>query len=212
MNILKKSVAGLLFILVSNASAMQKELTIVIASKSPQKAGAVQEVFQQFFKDSNLHFIAHATPSGIPEQPVGRAVAIQGALNRISGLPKDICDTADYMITVENYIEQEADTKRWYDKGLIVLYKKAAAQEQISETEPVFFDTNYFEEAKNVSTEVTAQGLSITVGQIIAKKFPAQRMVNHQDFHREPEFGGVCRKDLIKAALIKALQDDVRGS
>ena len=112
---------------------------------------------------------------------------------------------ADYIVSIENYIEQSSVTQRWYDKGLILC--KQASQEIILTTKSVLIPDMYVKLAQEMSTDVSERGFSVTVGQAIQQSFP-DRCIDKHDWHCEVEFGGVSRQQLLKDSLGKALHAD----
>lgn len=180
-----------------------RTITVVIASQSPQKIAAVKESFDIKFPDDTLLYISHKTSSLIPEQPVGFDCALQGVRNRLHSLPQEVI-AADYIVAIENYIEQSPDTQRWYDKGLIVLQEPS--QEIVLTTKSVFIPDMYVQLAQQMSTEVSENGFSTTVGAAIQYSFP-DRSIDPHDWHCEVEFGGVSRQQLLQDTLNKALYD-----
>ncbi len=178
-----------------------RDITIVIASQSIQKIAAVKESFDEKFPDDTLLYISCKTDSLVSEQPVGFDSALQGARNRLYNLSEEILQ-ADYIVSIENYIEQSPVTQRWYDKGLILL--KQSSQEIILATKPVFIPDVYVQLAQQMSYEICECGYSTTVGAAIQQIF-LDRPIDQHDWHREIEFGGVSRQELLKDALGKAL-------
>ena len=124
-----------------------RTITVTIASQSPQKIAAVKESFDKKFPNDILVYTSCKTCSNIPEQPVGYESALQGVCNRIQSIPTDL-SKADYVVSIENYIEQSPETKRWYDKGLI-LVQRQSAPEILLITKPVFIPDMVECRAKN---------------------------------------------------------------
>lgn len=189
----------LLHIVVLDARA----ITIVIASQSSQKIAAVKSAFEQKFADDDCVYLSYATYSGIPEQPIGHACALQGAYNRLRSVPKDI--EADYIVVIENYIEKSLATQRWYDKGLILVQHKS--QEKVIETKPIFIPDVYVQLAQQLSQKICENGYTSTVGMAIQQSFH-DRIIDPSNWHQEPEFGGVSRQELLQDALFKFLYAD----
>jgi len=181
-----------------------RTITVVIASQSFQKAAAVKESFDKKFPDDTLLYIPCKTDSCIPEQPVGFDCAVQGARNRMYSLPQAL-QKADYIVSIENYIEQSPVTQRWYDKGLIVI--QHSSQEIVLTTKSVFIPDLYIQLAQQMSQVICECGYSTTVGAAIQQSF-SDRSVDPRDWHREVEFGGVSRQQFLKDALDKALHAD----
>ncbi len=175
-----------------------REITVVIASQSSQKILAVKQSFSETFPEDTIVYIAHATSSCVPAQPVGYDCALQGARNRLQNLPEELQQQADYIVSIENYIEQSAVTQCWYDIGLILV--KQSSQEIIVMTSAVFIPEMYVQRAQQMSSEVSECGYSMTVGQAIQHSF-LDKHVDPSDWHSEVEFGGVSRQQLLQDAL-----------
>ncbi|MGZ6254930.1 MAG: adenine phosphoribosyltransferase [Candidatus Chromulinivorax sp.] len=176
-------------------------IRVAIGSKSIQKIEAVQKAFEQKFQDDICLFFSHATISGVPEQPIGFDIALQGARNRIDSLPKDLQEL-DYCIGIENYIEQSKITGSWYDKALVLVQE--LSQETMLTTQPVFIPDQYIQLAQSMSKKFDSTGFSTTVGVAIARSF-VDRFIDPANWHIEKEFGGVSRQELLEDALCKIL-------
>jgi len=177
-----------------------RPINVVITSKSSQKVAAIKASFNQNFIHDDIFYFIYPTNSGIPEQPVGRDAAMQGIHNRLENLPKNI--EADYIIAIENYIEQSTTTDRWYDKGLIAIQQKTKTF--IVTTKPVFIPDVYIKIAQQISDITCQLGYTTTVGKAIQQSF-IDRNIDPTNWHQEPEFGGVSRQELLEDALHKAL-------
>ena len=194
-----KKYNGLLFIIMTlNTFIIHAHtMTVVIASKSYQKISAVKEFFNEKYPHHDILYISHTSFSLIPEQPVGVDCALQGARNRLYSLPAKLLE-ADFVISIENYIEQSSETQRWYDIGLIVI--KQPKKETVVISKSTFIPDEYVQLAQQMSTQISGLGYSTTVGVAIQQSF-AGRDVDPSDWHREPEFGGVSRQQILKDAL-----------
>jgi adenine phosphoribosyltransferase len=201
---------NLLSILLITFSMHSRIIKIAIASQNTQKVEAVKEIFNQKFSNVNdkLEFLTHKSDSMIPEQPVGIETATAGARNRLNSLPKDIIDSADYAIAIENYIEQSKIDNNWNDIGLVLLKEKDKTQEIICLSQPTLVPEIYVKLAQEMSAgEVSEQGYSVTAAQAIAKSFTHKNIDAH-DWQKEIEFGGISRQKLLKDALYKAANND----
>jgi adenine phosphoribosyltransferase len=58
---------------------------------------------------------------------------------------------------------------------------------------------------------ISAEGYEMTIGKAI-EKFFSERKVDPQDWHREEEFGGIPREELLSEALFKGLYAEQIGS
>lgn len=194
-----KKYNGRLFIMMILSTLIldARTMTVVIASKSYQKISAVKEFFDEKFPDSEILYISHTSFSLIPEQPVGVDCALQGARNRLYSLPAELLE-ADFVVSIENYIEQSSETLCWYDTGLIVI--KQPKKEIVVISKSTFIPDKYVQLAQQMSTQISGFGYSTTVGVAIQQSFIG-RDIDPSDWHREPEFGGVSRQQLLKDAL-----------
>jgi adenine phosphoribosyltransferase len=182
-----------------------RELNVIVASGSAHKIAAVREAFNAQFPADTIHLIPCKTSSGIPEQPLGRKVALKGARNRLNGIDSALVAQADYLISIENYIEQSPATSRWYDVGLVVFHDCAHSQEMVLYTRSTFIPDQFIVLAHRMSgLDISDEGYGVTIGTAIQKSF-GDRAIDPHDWHRETEFGGVSRQELLQEALFKAL-------
>lgn len=209
---MNKNIRLTLAIVVLHSFAIQaRTITVAIASNSSLKIAAVKTIFDHAFPEDTIEYSSHKTASLVPEQPIGIDAARQGVYNRLQCLPKEMLE-ADYVVSIENYIEQSCETQRWYDKGLILF--KHAAQEIIITTQPTFVPEEYILHAQRMAQEISPLGYSVTIGKAIQEKicclsndgsFSLERYIDPSDWHREHEFGGVSRQQLLQEAIFKAL-------
>ncbi len=206
---MKKSVIYLAqLVLLISCSLSAKHIKVIVASENKQKVQAVHDAFVTRFATEcccepiTFEFIPKKTSSRIPEQPVGQNVAELGARNRATGL-----DSADYVVSIENYIEFSHQTNSWHDIGLILVKNLVNNEEAIALTQSVVVPEEYVFKAQDMSKDmggIMADGYPVTVGQVIKESFIAKAIDAH-DWHKEPEFGGVSRQQLLHDAVIKAL-------
>lgn len=182
-----------------------REITVVIASQSPQKIAAVQQAFCERFVQDTIRYIFCNTYSLVPAQPVGYDCALQGVWNRVHSLSEEL-QQVDYIVAIENYIEQSSTTQRWYDKGLVLVQEKSSPAIIVISKE-VFIPEIYVELAREMSSDISELGYSTTVGQAIQQSFPDQ-CINPTDWHRESVFGGVSRQQLLQDTICKILHAD----
>lgn len=207
-----KKIAGLataILCLFTHFPAFADNIKVVVASQNPIKTSAVREAFQEQFPSDNIDIFEYKSESGIPEQPIGNLTAIRGANNRLQSVPQEVISSANYSVSVENYIEQTESKHTWNDIGLILvndLSQTNAEKEKIVLTQPVQIPEHFVNLAKELSpaSQITDEGYPITVGEAIQKCFK-DKSVNPHDWHREPEFGGISRLRLIKEGVFKAL-------
>lgn len=181
-------------------------LKVIVTSKSPQKTSAVLTAFEKKFPKDEILLLPYNGSSEIPEEPIGRDTALEGALNRIQHIPSDLLAECDYVVSIENFIEYTSSS--WYDLGLVLFQNlKNSSENIIVLTQPTFVPTEYIELAKTISDSVTDKGLSTTIGKAIQKSL-CQEEIDPQDWHKEKIFGGVSRSTLLEEALFKALHQE----
>lgn len=196
---------GFLSISIWSFSIFAKDIKVVIASENSYKIDAVKQVFNERFPGDSIKFISHKSCSGIPEQPISKDIAQKGANNRISNLPHDLF-SADYIVSIENYIEKLPYASSWCDKGLILIKDLSSQYNIVCFTSPTFIPAQFIELAKEMSgiSNISDEGYPVTIGQAIQKSLN-YKSIDPQDWHREVEFGGISRKQLLYDALYKAL-------
>ncbi|MES2199428.1 MAG: DUF84 family protein [Chlamydiota bacterium] len=178
-------------------------INVVIASKNGCKALAARKAFQEVFPNDEIEIMMCETTSGVKEQPVGQKIALKGAKNRINSLPQELLDKADYVVSIENYIEQDVASQKWQDIGLVLLKKRGEEEEVMALTREVTIPDQFVQLAKDLSSGVSEEGYSYTVGCAI-EEYYADRHIDAHDWHREVEFGGVSRGQLLQEAILKA--------
>lgn len=185
-------------------------IKVAVTSQNQIKIEAVREAFQSRFPNDEIDILAIKTSSGIPEQPLGHETALKGAKNRLTNLPEGVISSVNYMVSIENYIEQSSSTGMWKDIGVILLVDNSKkSQEGVSMTKATSFPAKFVQLAKEMSSssEISEEGFSFTIGQAIAFSY-GDRSIDPHDWHRESEFGGVSRQALIKEAIFKAIHAD----
>ena len=202
-----KKIFNLMFVNVclwTSFSVGAETINIAIASKNEHKILAVRSVFQEEFPGSEIELMTYEASSGVPQQPIFQKTALKGARNRINNLPQELLDKADYVVSIENYIEQDLVSQEWQDIGLVLLKKRENPVEILCFTREVFLPNRFVELAKDVSSEVSEEGCSCTVGHAIEEYYEGKHIDAH-DWHHEAEFGGVSRGELLADAVRKAL-------
>jgi len=200
------------FLLISCAVSA-RAIKVVVASKSPQKIAAVKQAFEELFycssvEDDWVEIVSCKSTSLVPEQPVGLDVAVAGAKNRIQSVPADLLADADYVVAIENFIQPSSTDLFWNDKGLVLVKNLTEPSRDIMYcTQPTLIPVKFVQLAQQRATPagITEQGYGVTVGSVIAASM-APRAVDAQDWHREEEFGGISRQQLLHDALFKALR------
>lgn len=180
-----------------------RDIHVVIASKNAHKLAAVGGAFVARFPGDALIFTACSSVSGVPEQPVGKEIALRGARNRVQSLSPERVSCADYVVAIENYIEQSPVTGAWSDSGLVLIQDSAQAAEFVALTKETSVPEKYVALAQAAGL-VAQEGYSVTIGQMIQESC-VDKVIDGHDWHREPEFGGISRAQLLQDALFKAL-------
>lgn len=182
------------------ATANAATIKVAVASASEVKTRAVRDAFESHFYDSNVEVTSYQCHSGVPEQPVGIEAGIKGAKNRIDQLAKvDV----DYAVSIENTIEYTTEQESWYDIGVVMMKKNSRhANEVVTYSRKTPIPCEFLDKVKEGG--ICDEGYSLTVGSVIKETYPL-RNIRSDDWHRELEFGGVSRKELIQEAVFKAL-------
>jgi len=193
-------------LLLCSTPLFARTFNIVVASQNAQKISAVQQAFAERFCNDTIELIACKSSSAIPEQPIGYQIALTGARNRIASTSDTLHAEADYVVAIENYIEKSAREDYWNDIGLVLIKDMRTSHETITLSQPVLIPNEYIEIAQEQSgaNGISADGFSVTVGNVISKSL-LPRTIDPHDWHREPEFGGVSRQQLLQEALFKSL-------
>jgi len=83
--------------------------TIIVASQNPVKIAATLQGFSAMFPASIFSARGISVPSGVPDQPLGDAETLQGALNRAQRA-RALEPTADFWVGLEGgVLEEEAE-------------------------------------------------------------------------------------------------------
>lgn len=192
-------------LLVALFSLSARHVNVVVASRNSYKLEAVKMAFGQKFPNDSVECIGYDSVSSVPEQPMGKEAALQGVHNRIQSLTEQGVVAADYVVAIENYIEQYLGSDVWCDRGLILVQEISNnSREIITVSQPTFIADTYIQQVKKQAAVVSDNGYSVTIGQVIQQSFP-QRAIDAHDWHREVEFGGVSREKLLQDAVYKTL-------
>jgi adenine phosphoribosyltransferase len=179
------------------SAVFAEPITVCVASKSPKKIKACLKAFEQAFGHEKIIIKAFEAASGVPNQPIGRQVGCLGAFNRLDSL----VEPADYYVAFENFIEEE--NGRFFDRAAVVLKNLNTSESFLGFSEAVEVSKHLVEEAKMASDVVTLEGFSSTVGEIIHSQ--SGGVVDANDWHKEPQFGGISRVNLLNEALFQTL-------
>ncbi|MCB1111174.1 MAG: adenine phosphoribosyltransferase [Chlamydiales bacterium] len=173
-------------------------LNVLVASESAIKCAAVKEAFCEAFPTEEIIVTPCAVSSGVPEQPVGHDEGLKGAATRLSNIPQEDAAPADYVVAIENYIYQDHE---WKDCAVVLV-------QCLSMDEVHFSTTASTEIPSHIVTKALAA--QTTVGETVSRLY-AERAIDKNDWHRDPQFGGHSRKELIKDAIFKNLhRDEIR--
>ena len=85
-------------------------MKIIVASENPTKIEATKRAFEMSFKDENLEVLGIKTKSGVPDQPIGSAETLRGAINRLHHA-KELNPDADFWIGLEGGNIIHSDTE-----------------------------------------------------------------------------------------------------
>lgn len=164
-------------------------LEVALGSTSGIKREAIKQAFSLAFPEQEIKVQAISSASTLPRQPVGLAAGLQGGEERIANIPPALCESADFVVGIENYIARD-EQDRWYDRAAVVIrnQKTGVVSKYLSDT--VSIPEDFVLRAYSESSHKSEQGLDVTVGSVIAKAF-GERRVDSADWHREREFGGV---------------------
>jgi inosine/xanthosine triphosphatase len=80
--------------------------TIVVASTNPVKIQSALLGFQRMFPNEVFQAEGVAAPSGVPDQPVGDAETLQGALTRATNV-HDLAPHGDYWVGIEGGVTDD---------------------------------------------------------------------------------------------------------
>lgn len=80
-------------------------ISIVVASKNPVKATAVQYGFQRMFVDEVIEITTISVPSNVSDQPFSDSETLQGAINRAQNAAQ-VVKNADFWVGIEGGIEK----------------------------------------------------------------------------------------------------------
>lgn len=73
-------------------------MKVVVASENPIKLASTKKAFLHYFMNEDIEFLSQASDSGVSDQPLTIAEAIQGAFNRA----KNVCETdTDFTVGIE---------------------------------------------------------------------------------------------------------------
>ncbi|MBS0628290.1 MAG: adenine phosphoribosyltransferase [Verrucomicrobia bacterium] len=188
-------------------SVFAENIKVVVTSKNEQKVLAVKKAFEDRFPNDEIELVSYKTASDIPEQPISEKTALEGVKNRLNNLPSEALDTASYIVSIENYIKQDPFSQKWQDIGLVLCKKRSDTVDSIFSTQATPIPDQFIYLAKELSSEISEKGYSCTVGYAISQYYQNKEIDSH-NWHEEPQFGGVSRKELLEEALFKALHQE----
>lgn len=180
-----------------SCTVFAEPITVCVASKSPKKIKATLKAFEQAFGQGKIIIKAFEAASGVPNQPIGRDIGCLGAYNRLDSLH----EPADYYVAFENFIAEE--NGHFVDRAAVVVKNINTNESFVGFSEAVEVSQLLVEEAKMASDSVSSDGFSCTVGQVIHSH--SNGLIDANDWHKELQFGGISRVDLLSEALYQTL-------
>jgi non-canonical (house-cleaning) NTP pyrophosphatase len=167
---------------------------IWVMSTSPIKIEVIREVFVE------CRIQPHRSMCSNPNQPVNSA--LECAMNRLTELDWSPAAPPYLIISIENGMEITATS--CHDVCCVVLLDPRNHRCVHGISDPIPVDRKYYDQARAQSEPQNSGplGLSVTVGQMIHQKFPE---IPADNWMADPRFGGYDRKDQIKQALRRAL-------
>jgi non-canonical (house-cleaning) NTP pyrophosphatase len=172
---------------------------IWVTSTSDIKIAAIREVFSHAPKEFRI--VPHQVKCSNPNQPINSACDC--ATNRVTALQWDPSNPPYLIISIENGIDITATTCQ--DVCCVVLLDPHGHRCVHGLSDPIPVDRKYYDQAQARSQSTGTSGppgLSVTIGQMIHQEFPE---VPADNWMADPRFGGYHRKDQIKQALERAL-------
>jgi ribose-phosphate pyrophosphokinase len=167
--------------------------TVWVTSTSQVKLDATQDIFQRkiFNQNKDINVLGFKTNSGVGEQPIGFAVALQGARNRIADLKlqnKEYQATRPYIVSIENFFTAMKDGVNPTDHAVVVI-------ETPDGLEHVFVSVGV-----GLAPEIYKEAIKtpeVTIGSYLARKYN----VNAQDWHGYVTGNKIDRRQQILSAL-----------
>lgn len=168
---------------------------IWVTSTSTIKIAAIWDIFSQ--AQTEFRIIPHSMNCANPNQPINST--LECAKNRFTGLRWIPSTPPGLIISIENGLEV-TDTQ-CHSVCCVVLWDPRDDRYICGKSDLIPLDRKYYEQAVAESSS-SSLGLTVTVGQMINREFPD---ISAENWSAHPRFGGYDRKDQIKQALQRAL-------
>ncbi|MDB6096811.1 MAG: hypothetical protein JWM09_1089 [Francisellaceae bacterium] len=143
------------------------DLNIYLTSLSEVKLKALKFFIKNnsIFKNKNVTYFLIKTDSNIANQPIGIAMAEEGAKNRIKDAKKTLKDRDAHhlFVSIENYIEFNQKDKRAIDRAFIILENSEGTQ--------LKYISYGIELPISLFLEAYQKGLDLTFGDLLHNKF-----------------------------------------
>lgn len=177
----------------------------ILCSESEVKINALKEVLQEFSWLSNIQVTCKdSQPTSNPVQPINTGYIC--SVRRIDHLGKELQTADQLVVAIENEIAVGQDGQKTVCTDVCHATiirgdtKVTACSYGISLPEEYYLMALKESDPEYVNKE---EGLSITVGSLIAKMFPE---IKANNWMADSRFGGKDRSDQIKDALRAAIQ------
>jgi non-canonical (house-cleaning) NTP pyrophosphatase len=194
---------------------------IWVTSTSSIKIAAIREIFSQ--SSTQFRIVPHQVNCANPNQPINSTLncanpnqpinstlncanpnqpinsTLDCATNRLAGIRWDSTNPPGLVISIENGLE--VTETLCHSVCYAVLLDPTTNQSVHGQSDPIPLDRKYYDQAVAESTP-SSLGLNVTVGQMIHREFPD---ITAENWSAHPRFGGYDRKEQIKQALQRAL-------
>ncbi|XP_023241446.1 protein PRRC1-like [Centruroides sculpturatus] len=172
------------------------DISIVVASDKEVKVSPIREAFQHVFGRATVEGIA-AQSYNIAAQPVGFAVALKAAEERISTLRQQgSIHEHQPAVAIENFLA-ELTPERWYDIGCLVLHDPRANITLHTYTQATPIPSEYILQAQDQTPPdypLRWSGLAVTIGQVTSTVLGVSRTEWHQ------RLVGISRREMLLLA------------
>jgi non-canonical (house-cleaning) NTP pyrophosphatase len=168
---------------------------IWVTSTSSIKLAAITEVFSQ--SSQEFRIVPHSVNCSNPNQPVNST--LKCAQTRLKTLQWDPLTPPRLIISIENGLEVTETS--CHSVCYAILLDPTTNRWVHGKSDFIPLDRKYYDQAVAESM-ASPLGLNVTVGQMIHREFPE---ITADNWSAHPRFGGYDRKDQIKQALERAL-------
>lgn len=136
-----------------------------VTSLSPHKINPTYNAFMRSYPGILFNVQGKKAPSNINEEPIGHEETIEGVMNRIESVEKDIGDAPyGFIVSIENGLHKVniRGRERWFDLAWVGV-KRQGGELYLAHSTGIEFPIEFVEEAKNRGFATT------TVGTVIAE-------------------------------------------